>query len=161
MLPRITPQCSEPSPNTESPQFQHRFFFSPAAFPGPPGTGSQAIPALTLAQGDGFPPVEVALGVLAAGGGAVSHQAVAGVTAEAHGAAGAQPRMAQDHPVSWRLGEAAVGSWERGQEKGNQSQDEQHQGHSLPNARSYTQKMGILNFPKKRELAMDKCRGVV
>lgn len=118
----------------------------PTTFPGTPGPGSRAVPALTLAQGDGFPPVEVSLGVLGAGAAAVSHQAVAGVAAEAHGAAGAQPGVAQDHPVGRRLGEAAVGSWKGEQEKAKQAQGERQKGRSLPAARGYTelpQKRGI------------------
>lgn len=68
-----------------------------------------------MAQRDGVVPVEVALGVLGAGAGAVSHQAVAGVAAEAHGAAGMQTRLAEEQPVGWRLREAAVRGWGEGQ----------------------------------------------
>lgn len=79
--------------------------------------------ALTLAQRDGVVPVEVALGVLGAGAGAVSHQAVAGVAAEAHGAAGMRTRLAEEQPVGWRLREAAVGGWGEGQNSTNQALD--------------------------------------
>lgn len=73
--------------------------------------------ALTLAQRDCFVPVEVALGVLGAGGGAVANEAIACVTSEANCAARVQTRLAENQPVGWRLREATVRSWREGQRK--------------------------------------------
>lgn len=85
------------------------------------------LPALTLAEGDGFVPVEVALRVLGAGGGAVANQTVARVAAKADRAAGVQTRLAEDQPVGRRLREATVRSWREGQEAINQSLGGQYQ----------------------------------
>lgn len=73
--------------------------------------------ALTLAQRDCFVPVEVALGVLGAGGGAVADETITCVTSEANRAAGVQTRLAENQPVGWRLREATVRSWREGQRK--------------------------------------------
>lgn len=85
------------------------------------------LPPLTLAQGDRFVPVEVALRVLGAGGGAVANETVACVTAKADRAARVQTRLAENQPVGWRLREATVRSWREGQKKINQSLDGQYQ----------------------------------
>lgn len=63
---------------------------------------------LTLAEGDGFTPQVVALGVPGANGHALSHQAVASVAAKVDGASGLSAGLAQDEAVEWSPRQAAV-----------------------------------------------------